>query len=329
MNNYKVGFVAALCLMVSAVNGGCPQADLSDDCRVNLADFSILAKWWLLSCAPGDCNGADLDASGEVGVNDLLLMAGQWLTVGQPDGPAIVWVDVNEPGGFVGQMSRYLITNAQYAEFLNSALTDGQIEVLQDQYDFVSVRGIQDQMIYYEESYYYNASIGYNGLTETFFVRLRDGYEMSDHPVCNVSWYGAKAFCDYYGYRLPTESEWKAVADYDGTYVYGCGATIDPTLANYGGNNPLNLSEWPYTTPVDYYQAFGYGLNDMAGNVWEWTITEYAGNKRIICGGSWYQSQDFSRIELLTENDKELQRKPTNFISSDIGFRVCRNLPQP
>lgn len=325
MNNVRAGLIASLFLLGAAVNAACPQADLSGDCRVNLKDFSILSQWWLIGCPPGGCDGADLDASGAVGVEDLTAMAGQWLDVGQPDLSEIVWVDIEDPG-FVGQMSRYLITNAQYAAFLNSALLDEQIEVFQDQDDFVIVEGLQNH-IYYEESYYSNASIGYDGLTETFFVRPREERDMSNHPVCNVSWYGASAFCDYYGYRLPTELEWKAVADYDGTYVYGCGVTIDSTLANYFRNNPLGFSDFPYTTPVDHYPAFGYGLNDMAGNVWQWTDTLYSGDNYITCGGSWFQPEEFSRIEILDNKDKEIQRKSADFISTDIGFRVCRNLP--
>jgi len=329
MNRYGLGLLASLFLLFSAVNAACPQADLSGDCRVNLKDFSIVAKWWLSGCnEPNpDCQGADLDHSGSVGIDDLLVMAGQWLTVGQPDLSEIVWVDINEPNGFVGQMSRYLITNAQYAEFLNAALVGGQIAVLQDENDFVTVRGVQDQNIYYKEFYAYNASIGYNNQAATFFVRPREGHDMSNHPVCNVSWYGAKAFCDYYGYRLPTESEWKAVADFDGTYVYGCGVTINSNLANYDENNPLNFTEYPYTTPVDHYPAFGYGLNDMAGNVWQWTATVYSGSKRIVCGGSWYQFEELCRIEIPNAY-KELQRQPAELISTDIGFRVCRDIPQ-
>ena len=42
-----------------------------------------------------------------------------------------------------------------------------------------------------------------------------------------VTWYGATAICNYYGYRLPTELEWQAVADYEGEFNYGCGIDID------------------------------------------------------------------------------------------------------
>jgi formylglycine-generating enzyme required for sulfatase activity len=112
---------------------------------------------------------------------------------------------------------------------------------------------------------------------------------MSDHPVVEVSWYGATAFAAYYGWRLPTEWEWQAAADYDGSYTYGCGTSIDHSKANYDLDNPLNLSSYPYTTPVGYYDQFGYGLCDMAGNVWEWTDSWYSSsqNYRVLRGGGW------------------------------------------
>lgn len=121
--------------------------------------------------------------------------------------------------------------------------------------------------LYFDTSEYSSESqITYNGVDE-FSVRTRDGYDMSNHPVVEVSWYGAVTFCNYYGFRLPTEWEWQAVADFDGTFTYGCGTTIDHTKANYDMDNPLNLSDEPYTSPVAHYPSFGYGMNDMAGNV--------------------------------------------------------------
>ena len=82
--------------------------------------------------------------------------------------------------------------------------------------------------------------------------------------------------------RLPTEWEWQAVADFNGIYNYGCGKTINQSKANYylgSGNycNPLGLSNIPYTSPVGYYPAYGYGMCDMAGNIWEWTSTGSSG----------------------------------------------------
>ena len=109
------------------------------------------------------------------------------------------------------------------------------------------------------------------------------GFE--NHPVTYVSWYGATAFASYYGYRLPSEWEWQAVADYDGSYNYGCGTTINNSIANYQGSiHPDG------TTVGGAFGIYGYGLADMAGNVWEWTSSPYGSNLYALRGGFWTAS---------------------------------------
>jgi formylglycine-generating enzyme required for sulfatase activity len=101
-----------------------------------------------------------------------------------------------------------------------------------------------------------------------------------DHPVVNVSWNDAMAYCQWWNdlrrnelpsgvvLRLPTEAEWEKAARGTDGLIYPWGNTFDKNKCNIdeGGKND--------TTPVGAYSPQGdspYGVADMAGNVWEWT----------------------------------------------------------
>lgn len=131
-----------------------------------------------------------------------------------------------------------------------------------------------------------------------------------DHPVVSVSWNDAKAYAKWAGKRLPYEVEWEYASRGGNTglngkplYKYPWSDEPSHERANYFGTE--GRDRWDSTSPVKSFPATGFGLYDMAGNVWEWCEDWYdseyykkriednpkgpsAGTVRVLRGGSWY-----------------------------------------
>ncbi len=104
------------------------------------------------------------------------------------------------------------------------------------------------------------------------------------HPVVHIAFEDAEAYCRWVGKELPTEAEWEMAArgGLDGAdFTWGNDDPQDTSpLANtWQGNFPwenTRTDAWFRTSPVGVYPPNGYGLFDMAGNVWEWTVDWYS-----------------------------------------------------
>jgi len=277
--------------------------DVNNDCYFNLLDFALLAAGWLDCGNPFDplCN---------------------------PTGIELIYID--DPGvpgheGFTGFMGKYEVTNAQYCQFLNSALASGDV-VLDPADPNIVVGGPDSEPNFVGQVYYDLAGAGdtFGGATNGGAARINhsggvfsvdSGFE--DHPVTYVSWYGATAFCNYYGYRLPTEWEWQAVADFDGTYTYGCGTTINNSIANY-----ISSTHPDGTTVVDSFgdpSGYGYGMCGMTGNTCEWCRNWHHihGANRSSRGGSWQNYAAGCEVS-------DRHYGSPNGTYCNYGFRVCR-----
>ena len=109
---------------------------------------------------------------------------------------------------------------------------------------------------------------------------------LDQHPVVQVCWFDAMAYCQWAGVRLPTEAEWECAARAgraDAIYAWGTEFVEagNPKANAWQGGFPYeNRAEdgFAVTAPVGSFAPNPYGLYDMSGNVWEWCSDWYAAN---------------------------------------------------
>ena len=251
------------------------------------------------------------------------------------------------------------VSNQKYADFLNAAYIQSRVTVSAGAVYQVGGAG---QVLCDTTASSPWSCITWNG--STFDVIAGE----EQHPMALVSWYGACAYanglsrghglapcydettwaCAFSadGFRLPTEAEWEYAArggEHNPYYLYPWGDAIDGSMANFGNSgDPFETGPAPWMTPVGYYDgnqtpagvdmANGYGLYDMAGNLWEWCGDWYSANyyssspssnptgpasgtSRVPRGGSWNNGPSALPSAMRAHNS------PTTRMTI-IGFRV-------
>jgi formylglycine-generating enzyme required for sulfatase activity len=221
-------------------------------------------------------------------------------------------------------MSTYEITNAQYAKFLNEALTAG--DVTADSSSVEGAKGAYSGLEYIRLSGYYD-----DFPDARCWITFNDGIFTVEkgkeiYPVVFVTWYGSKAFALYYGLDLATEAEWEYACRGGRQYKYG---TDDGTLSTSKANYEYIFG---HPVAVGSYPANPYGLHDMSGNVEEWCTDWFepyksvsvidpvganTGIARVLRGSGWGGAYYICRSANRSSNYP-------NYTHGSTGFRVVR-----
>lgn len=312
----------------------------------------LLAMGLLAGCGQIPEAPVGLSQFTDSGINPdswALVPAGVFLT-GQYDEPVDVDYDY--------EIMVTEVTNAQYASFLNEALAAGVVKVAEgssaNEYDRLSFGGIKypgnAAFAHYEGDVFNSGRheeevpagdyvlIPFDDIASriTFDGKrfgVKEYYE--NHPVTMVTWFGAKAYADFYGYRLPSELEWeKAMRGAEDNRPYAWGEGENKKAASfYKYGSPFQTKNgWTDTSPVGFYngKTYGnyetidakspYGVYDMNGNAAEWIGDLWLGtHDRIFKGGH-------KNSYAIDGRAWKRNSAPPQFVSPNVGFRCVRDI---
>jgi len=266
-------------------------------------------------------------------MHEMVLVPSGEFTMGYSEG------EPNERLVHIISLDRYLIdkyevTNAHYLAFLNIVGRNKDV----NGYEFLS--------------------FGWAGSNSRVVDSGGGRFELKSpsyatHPVQYVSWYGARAYCEWMGSRLPTEAEWEKAARGTDERIYPWGNELTGQRANFFSSGDPFFKDG--TTPVGYYDGSNhdgyqtldgsspYGVHDIVGNVGEWCNDWFSGDyydisprenpqgpseggMRVRRGSSYGTIYYLGRVPEFNRLTDRNSHSPSYGVSSN-GFR-CARTPQ-
>jgi len=220
------------------------------------------------------------------------------------------------------RMSKYEITNAQYAAFLNAKSIGSN--------GLYAAGGYPTQPLIYTYSIGLAFGLYYKG-SQWVPVAGKES-----NPIINVTWYGSMEFANYVGGTLPSEAQWEYACRAGTITPFNTGDFLNNLQANYMWTYPYNggintETIYPFRTQsVGTYLPNAFGLYDMHGNVDEWCSDWYGtypttaqtnptgatiGTSHVYRGGNWYCRAMNCRSAIRSKADP-------NIYWEVLGFRV-------
>lgn len=219
------------------------------------------------------------------------------------------------------QMEIYEVGLSQYVAFLNGMGSDSHI---------FGCQGQPCALTSQEQEF---SNILYDGTTYS----VRNDPLYADYPATYVTWWGAAAYCEALGRRLPTEAEWEHAARGQDSTIYPWGYAFDPQKAMSAldaAPGPVSVYSYPNGTSP-------YGIFNMAGNVEEWVSDWYqpdyystqatggavenpqgpfSGTDKVLRGGGW------DTYPLFLRSVHRMSAAP-GYSAASIGFRCAAGAP--